>query len=150
MSDLRELYQEIILDHGKRPRNFRALAGADRRAEGYNPLCGDKVTVYVKLADGVVKDVAFEGTGCVISTASASMMTKSVKGKTVAGVERLFEQFHQMIAGDSANPDSPDDLGDLAVLAGVREFPARVKCASLSWHTLRAALKGEPSGVSTE
>jgi len=150
MSDLRELYQEIILDHGKRPRNFRALAGADRRAEGYNPLCGDKVTVYVKLADGVVEDVAFEGTGCAISTASASMMTKSVKGKTIAGVERFFEQFHQMIAGDSANPHSTDDLGDLAVFAGVREFPTRVKCASLSWHTLRAALKGERSGVSTE
>ena len=150
MSDLRELYQEIILDHGKRPRNFRALAGADRRAEGYNPLCGDKVTVYVKLADGVVEDAAFEGTGCAISTASASMMTKSVKGKTIAGVERFFEQFHQMIAGDSANPHSTDDLGDLAVFAGVREFPTRVKCASLSWHTLRAALKGERSGVSTE
>jgi len=150
MSDLRELYQEIILDHGKRPRNFRALVGADRRAEGYNPLCGDKLTVYVKLADGVVEDVAFEGTGCVISTASASMMTKSVKGRTVAGFERLFEQFHQMIAGDSANPHSTDDLGDLAVLAGVREFPTRVKCASLGWHTLRAALKGERSGVSTE
>jgi nitrogen fixation NifU-like protein len=149
MSDLRELYQEIILDHGKRPRNFRALARADRSAEGYNPLCGDKLTVYVKLADGVVEDVAFKGTGCAISTASASMMTKSVKGKTIAGVERLFEQFHQMIAGDSASPPSPE-LGDLAVFAGVREFPTRVKCATLSWHTLRAALKGERSGVSTE
>ena len=149
MSDLRELYQEIILDHGKRPRNFRALAGADRRAEGYNPLCGDKVTVYVKLTDGVVEDAAFEGTGCVISTASASMMTKSVKGKTIEGVERLFDRFHRMIAGESANSLDTEDLGDLAVFAGVREFPTRVKCASLSWHTLRAALKGERSGVST-
>jgi nitrogen fixation NifU-like protein len=148
MSDLRELYQEVILDHGKRPRNFRRVEGADRTAEGYNPLCGDKVTVYATLAGDVIEDVAFQGAGCAISTASASMMTTALKGKTVAEAERLFARFHGMITGAGAAHE--DDLGDLAALAGVREFPMRVKCASLAWHTLRAALHGGEETVSTE
>jgi nitrogen fixation NifU-like protein len=152
MSDLRELYQEVILDHGKRPRNFRAVEGADRTAEGYNPLCGDKVTVYAKVAGGVIEDLAFQGAGCAISTASASMMTTALKGKTVAEAERLFDRFHGMITGAAAKeggPSAADDLGDLVVLGGVREFPMRVKCASLAWHTLRAALH-DGGTVSTE
>ena len=159
MSDLRELYQEVILDHGKRPRNFRTVEWADRKAEGYNPLCGDKVTVYAKVEGDVIRDLAFQGAGCAISTASASMMTTALKGKTVAEAERIFERFHRMITGDAtggpgataARPASAAEaLGDLVVLAGVREFPMRVKCASLAWHTLRAALHGEGEPVSTE
>ena len=159
MSDLRELYQEVILDHGKRPRNFRAVEGADRKAEGYNPLCGDKVTVYAKVEGDVIRDLAFQGAGCAISTASASMMTAALKGKTVAEAERVFERFHRMITGGATggtgataarSASAADDLGDLVVLAGVREFPMRVKCASLAWHTLRAALHGEGEPVSTE
>jgi nitrogen fixation NifU-like protein len=153
MSDLRELYQEVILDHGKRPRNFRAVEGADRTAEGYNPLCGDKVTVYAKVAGDVIEDLAFQGAGCAISTASASMMTTALKGKSVAEAERVFARFHRLITGTAATEAGPataaDDLGDLVVLGGVRAFPMRVKCASLAWHTLRAALHGGGT-VSTE
>jgi nitrogen fixation NifU-like protein len=151
MSDLRELYQEVILDHGKRPRNFRAVPGADRTAEGYNPLCGDKVTVYAKVAGDVIEDLAFQGAGCAISTASASMMTTALKGKTVAEAERVFERFHGLITGTgTGGAAAADDLGDLVVLGGVREFPMRVKCASLAWHTLRAALHGDRDPISTE
>ena len=145
--DLQELYQEVILDHNRRPRNFRTLEGA-RKAEGFNPLCGDRLTVFLKVDDGVVRDVAFQGSGCAISKASASLMTESIKGKTVADVAALFDQFQRMI---TAKPDSPlDQLGKLAALAGVRQFPVRVKCATLAWHTLRAALDAHEEVVSTE
>ena len=148
MSDLRELYQEVILDHHKKPRNFRKQEGA-RHVEGYNPLCGDKVTVYVKLDGDVVKDVSFQGTGCAISTASASMMTESLKGKTREEAEALFHAFHDLITGKEPAGEGPA-LGKLAVFAGVRDFPVRVKCASLAWHTLHAALEGKEEPVSTE
>lgn len=145
--DLQELYQEVILDHNRRPRNFRTLEGA-RKAEGFNPLCGDRLTVFLKVDDGVVRDVAFQGSGCAISKASASLMTESIKGKTVADVAALFDRFQRMI---TAKPDSPlDQLGKLAALAGVRQFPVRVKCATLAWHTLRAALDAHEEVVSTE
>jgi nitrogen fixation NifU-like protein len=151
VTELRELYQEVILDHSKRPRNFRGMADADRKAEGFNPLCGDKATVYVRLEGDVVRDVSFEGAGCSISTASASMMTEALKGKTRAEVEALFERFHRLVTADPsrAAQNAAPELGKLAVFAGVSEFPVRVKCASLPWHTLRAALAGE-SGASTE
>jgi len=150
MSDLRELYQEVILDHNRKPRNFHALDGANRKAEGYNPLCGDHITVYAKVEDGVIRETAFEGSGCAISKASASMMTTSVAGKTEAEAERLFELFHRMVTRDGGKAEPPADLGKLAVFSGVCEFPARVKCASLAWHTLRAAMKGSAAPVSTE
>jgi nitrogen fixation NifU-like protein len=150
MSDLRELYQEVILDHHKRPRNFRKLEDADRQIEGYNPLCGDKVTVYVKLDGDVVRDVCFQGSGCAISTASASMMTESLKGKTRAEAEALFRSFHELVTGQPQKAEGAPKLGKLAVFSGVREFPARVKCASLAWHTFHAALAGEDKAVSTE
>lgn len=150
MSDLRELYQEVILDHQKRPRNFRKLEGANRTLEGYNPLCGDKITVYLRIEDGVVKDISFQGSGCAISTASASMMTESLKGKSVTDAEKLFESFHALITGVDLN-GAAIPLGKLAVFSGVREFPVRVKCASLAWHTMRAALDGKDEElVSTE
>ncbi len=146
MSDLRELYQEVIFDHNRNPRNFGRPADANRRAEGYNPLCGDKVTIYLKVEGGRIADAAFEGSGCAISTASASLMTEALKGKTEAEAERLFESFHGMVAGTGG----AEELGKLEVLSGVREFPARVKCATLAWHTLSAALKNMPQPVSTE
>jgi nitrogen fixation NifU-like protein len=149
MSDLRELYQEVILDHGKRPRNFRVAARVDRSAEGFNPLCGDRVVVYLTVDGDVIRDVTFQGSGCAISTASASMMTASLKGKTLAEAERLFERFHGMVTGAARADDDPG-FGDLAALAGVRDFPTRVKCASLAWHTVRAALREQPQPVSTE
>jgi len=145
--DLRDLYQDVILEHSKRPRNFRTLDGAAHKAEGYNPLCGDKVTVYVTVEDGVVKDVAFQGSGCAISTASASVMTETLKGKPRAEVERLFRTFHGLVTG-AHTPAS--ELGKLAVFAGVREFPTRVKCATLAWHTLHAALEDRGKPVTTE
>jgi nitrogen fixation NifU-like protein len=148
MSDLRELYQEMIFDHYKRPRNCHVLDNANHKAEGYNPLCGDRITIYLKVEDGVIKDVTFEGTGCAISTASASLMTEALKGKKVADVEHLFEDFHHMVT-DQETAAHPE-LGKLEVLAGVREFPARVKCATLAWHTLHAALKDKHEPVSTE
>jgi len=151
MSSLGSLYQEVVLDHSRKPRNFKALDGANRKADGYNPLCGDKVTIYIKLEDGRVADISFQGSGCAISTASASILTETLKGKTEQEVETLFEKFHDLVTGESRNED-PDatDLGKLEVFSGVSEFPARVKCATLSWHTLRAALKGEVGKVSTE
>ena len=151
MGELRDLYQEVILDHSKGPRNFGELAGANRRAEGYNPLCGDRETVFVRLEDDVLKEVGFRGAGCAISTASASMMTESLKGKTRTEAEALFERFHDLITGQDGEkkPGAPE-LGKLAVFSGVREFPVRVKCATLPWHTLKAALAGEDRTFSTE
>lgn len=149
MSELSELYQEVILDHNKKPRNFHAIDAPDRQQEGYNPLCGDRLTLYVKLDGDRIADVAFQGSGCAISKASASLMTEALKGKSVEEARALFERFHAMIT--SAPDSTPDDLGKLSVLAGVREFPTRVKCASLAWHTLKAAVSDagvEP--VSTE
>lgn len=149
MTDLQDLYQELILDHGRRPRNFKRLDDATRSAEGYNPLCGDKVKVYVKMDDDVVKDLSFEGSGCAISTASASIMTEVLKGKTRADAEELFQTFHDLVTGKKAQLDAPE-LGKLEVFSGVSEFPIRVKCATLSWHTLRAALNDAGEVVSTE
>ncbi|HXF41522.1 MAG TPA: SUF system NifU family Fe-S cluster assembly protein, partial [Blastocatellia bacterium] len=149
MTDLQDLYQELILDHGSRPRNLKKLAEANHTAEGYNPLCGDKVKVYVNLDGEVVKDISFEGAGCAISTASASIMTETLKGKTRAEADALFEMFHDLVTGQERKLDSPE-LGKLAVFSGVSEFPMRVKCATLSWHTLRAAIKGKEEVVSTE
>jgi nitrogen fixation NifU-like protein len=150
MSDLRELYQEVILDHSKRPRNFRKMEVANRHAEGYNPLCGDRITLYVNLEDGILKEISFQGSGCAISTASASMLTESLKGKTTAEAEALFRRFHELVTGPPDEIPDVEGLGKLAVFAGVREFPIRVKCATLAWHTLRAALTGEDKPVSTE
>jgi nitrogen fixation NifU-like protein len=149
MAELAELYQEVILDHNRKPRNHRRLLDADRSAEGHNPLCGDHVTVHLKLDDGVIRDVAFEGSGCAISKASASIMTTVVKGRTRDEAGRLFEAFHRLVTDGDAAPE-PDALGRLAVFAGVRAFPARVKCATLAWHTLRAALEGRTEPVRTE
>ena len=149
MTDLQDLYQELILDHGRRPRNFKPLESATRSAEGYNPLCGDKVKVYVKMDGDIVKDISFEGAGCAISTASASIMTETLKGKTRAEAEKLFQTFHDLVTGRQAQLDAPE-LGKLAVFSGVSEFPIRVKCATLCWHTLRAALNGAGEVVSTE
>ncbi len=154
MSDLRELYQEVILDHSKKPRNLREMADASSQAQGYNPLCGDRATVYVRLEGDVVQDVSFVGQGCSISTASASIMTEVLRGKTVAEAEALFERFHALVtaAPDQAGKAAEDPaLGKLAVFAGVCEFPVRVKCASLAWHTLKQALEGPGAKpVSTE
>jgi nitrogen fixation NifU-like protein len=147
MSDLRHLYQEVILDHNKRPRNFRTIESCSHHAEGYNPLCGDKVTVYLDIQDGIIKDVAFQGSGCAISTASASLMTEALKGKAVADVEGLFQDFHDVVTG-TAEPSRK--LGKLAILAGVRDYPSRVKCATLAWHALHAALEHQAQPVSTE
>ena len=142
MSELTDLYQEVILDHNRRPRNFHALANASHRAEGYNPLCGDRLTLYLSVNEGVITEAAFEGAGCAISKASASMMTETLKGKTLAEADALFQRFHRMV---TTPPDQPvEDMGKLSSLAGVREFPIRVKCASLAWHTLKAALERDP------
>jgi nitrogen fixation NifU-like protein len=149
MSELSELYQQVILDHNKKPRNFRVIEGADRKAEGYNPLCGDQLTVYMDLEGDTVKDVSFEGSGCAISKASASMMTQAVKGKSREEAETLFNEFHRMVMGELNEEAEPNHLGRLTIFSGVREFPARVKCATLSWHTMHAALKGE-GAASTE
>jgi nitrogen fixation NifU-like protein len=148
--DLRELYQEVILDHSKRPRNFRALPDANRHAEGHNPLCGDRATVYLRVEDDVVREASFEGSGCSISTASASMMTDALKGKSLGEVRRLFESFHELVTADPSKAQTAAaELGKLGVFAGVHEFPMRVKCASLAWHTMKAALEGG-SKASTE
>ena len=149
MSELNELYQETILEHNKNPRNFRDIADADRFADGKNPLCGDALRVYVKLDGDKVSDVAFKGSGCAISKASASMMTQTVVGKTKEEAEQLFDEFHKMVTGGLDVESEENHLGKLKIFAGVLEFPARVKCASLSWHTLNAALHGEEE-VSTE
>jgi nitrogen fixation NifU-like protein len=150
MNDLRDLYQEVILDHTKRPRNFGKLEGGSLHAEGYNPLCGDKVTVYLQMDGDIVRNIAFEGEGCAISTASASMMTESLKGKTRADAEELFECFHTLVTREKCPVPISQKLGKLAVFAGVREFPMRVKCATLAWHTMNAALHGVEEPVSTE
>lgn len=148
MDELRDLYQEVIFDHNRQPRNFHPMPGASHHADGFNPLCGDQITVYLKLnSQGVIDDVSFQGRGCAISTASASIMTETLKGKTRAEAEVLFQGFHRMVTGEGKPDDAP---GKLAVLAGVREYPSRVKCATLAWHTLQAALKNESQAVSTE
>ena len=151
MSDLDELYQELIMDHNRRPRNFRLLEHPDREANGYNPFCGDTVTLYLRLDGAEVADVAFQGSGCAISRASASMMTEAVKGKSGEDARRVFDAFHEMLTRPPDGGFEPDeDLGDLAVLSGVSEFPTRIKCATLSWHALRAALDGSGETVKTE
>ncbi|MGE0801535.1 MAG: Fe-S cluster assembly sulfur transfer protein SufU [Lautropia sp.] len=147
MSDLRELYQEVIFDHNRSPRNFHPMADADRVAEGHNPLCGDQLTVYLRVVDGRVADASFVGHGCAISTASASLMTEAVKGRPIDEVEALFRDFHAMLT--DAEP-AARDLGKLAVFSGVREYPARVKCATLAWHTLHNALAGTSGTAKTE
>jgi nitrogen fixation NifU-like protein len=149
MPDLRELYQEVILEHSKAPRNYREMETANHTAEGYNPLCGDHFTVYLNLDGDSIRDVSFQGSGCAISKASASMMTQSVKGKTRAETETLFDQFHKLVTGQPAN-GSRAELGKLAVFSGVSEFPVRVKCATLAWHALHAAMRGKQETVSTE
>ena len=148
MSDLRDLYQEVILDHHRKPRNFRKLDHPTQHAEGYNPLCGDRVTVEVALDGDVIRDIGFQGSGCAISRASASLMTADLKGKDVAEAEATFARFRAMLTEAAADPSA--ELGKLGVLAGVREFPSRIKCATLAWHTLHAALSGRGESVSTE
>jgi nitrogen fixation NifU-like protein len=144
MSELRELYQTTILDHNKRPRNFRAVDPSTHEADGHNPLCGDQVTIQLSLTDdGIVQDVGFQGSGCAISTASASMMTEAVKGKRVADAEALFDRFHDLVTSDPTEEPDIDGVGKLMVFSGVREFPMRVKCATLAWHTMRAAMSGD-------
>ncbi len=150
MQDLHDLYQEVILDHNKRPRNFGPLPDATQSAKGHNPLCGDKLTLSLKISDGRIEKVAFEGSGCAISKASASLMTDAVKGQTIDDAIRLFDLFHQMVTTPIDQPIDEDAVGKLAVLGGVREFPARVKCASLSWHTLKAALTNTAEPAKTE
>jgi nitrogen fixation protein NifU and related proteins len=150
MSDLRDLYQEVILDHHRKPRNFHKLHHANKQADGYNPLCGDKISVYLQIENGIVKDIGFVGTGCAISTASASMMTESLKGKTEAEAKMIFERFHHLVTDHSESQPDPALLGKLVVFSGVREYPVRVKCATLAWHTLRAALEGRQETVATE
>jgi len=143
MSEVKELYQELIVEHSKKPRNFGKLAGANHTATGYNPLCGDKVTVHLTLEGDRVKDIRWEGSGCAISTASASLMTERSKDKPRAETDALFEIFHKLVTGGSLSAEEAGQLGKLAVFSGVKEFPVRVKCATLAWHTLRAALEGK-------
>ena len=147
MNDLRDLYQEVILDHNKRPRNFRILPDPTHKADGVNPLCGDQVSVFLDVEDGVIKDIAFQGAGCAISSASASLMTEALKGKPVAEVDHLFEAFHDVV---TTHCECPKGLGKLSVLAGVRDYPSRVKCATLAWHAVRAALEERKIPVKTE
>ena len=150
MSDLRDLYQEMILDHSKRPRNFKQIEHATCSLDGYNPLCGDRISLAVKLNDDVIEDIGFVGSGCAISRASASLMTQSVRGKRLEEAEEMYEAVHQMLLRGPGGSYDPELLGDLEVLAGVAEYPTRIKCAMLSWHTMRGALKGEQAAVSTE
>ena len=149
MAELGDLYQDIILEHSKRPRNYRTLEAANRKAEGFNPLCGDHFTVYLEIGDGQIRDISFQGSGCAISKASASMMTQAVKGKRTEEAEELFQKFHHVVTGKNGS-EAHDDLGKLEAFAGVSEYPVRVKCATLAWHALRAALQGEAHAVSTE
>ncbi|MHC1736456.1 MAG: Fe-S cluster assembly sulfur transfer protein SufU [Ignavibacteriaceae bacterium] len=150
-AELRELYQQVILDHNKTPRNFKKLENANHFAEGFNPLCGDHIDIFVNLDDkNVITDVSFQGSGCAISKSSASLMTTFVKGKTVAEAEAIFDKFQKLVTGDEVSPEEFEELGKLAIFQGVKEFPARVKCASLAWHTLNAALKNEGTAISTE
>lgn len=148
MADLRELYQDVILEHSKSPRNYRELPGANHKAEGYNPLCGDHFTLYLNMEGDVIRDITFQGSGCAISKASASMMTQSLKGKTKEEAEKLFQHFHSLVTGKVNGNQA--ELGKLAVFSGVSEFPVRVKCATLAWHALHAALEGKEAAVSTE
>jgi len=150
MADLEGLYQEVILDHSRRPRNCHCMKDADRHADGYNPLCGDRFTVYLKLQDDRIADISFEGTGCAISTASASILTEILKGKTRAQAEALFDTFHNLVTGKTHAEGETPALGKLAAFSGVCEFPVRVKCATLVWHTLRSALNGEKKPATTE
>ena len=150
MSALRELYQEIILDHNKSPRNFRKMENATRAVDGYNPLCGDHYKIFVKVEGDVIQDISFDGAGCAISKASASVMSSVLKGKTKGEAERLFQQFHKLVTGDIDAEKNLEALGKLAAFAGVSEFPARVKCASLAWHTMHAALEARGETISTE
>jgi nitrogen fixation NifU-like protein len=149
-NELRELYQQVILDHNKSPRNFRVIENANHYSEGFNPLCGDRIDIYLDVENGIVKDISFQGRGCAISKASASLMSSMVKGKTVEEAEKLFEKFHDLITGKLGDDPDIEELGKLAVFAGVRDFPARVKCASLAWHTMINALKEEKDIVTTE
>lgn len=150
MSDLRDLYQEVVIDHGRRPRNFHALDPHSHHADGFNPLCGDKMSLYLQVNnEDIIEDVGFTGSGCAISMASASLLSEELKGKTTAQAQAIFDEFHNLLTQDDTLPDS-DTLGKLAVLAGVRDYPTRVKCATLSGHTLRAALRGDEQPVSTE
>lgn len=148
MPELRDLYQEVILEHSKAPRNYKALGTANHKAEGYNPLCGDRFTVYLEMDGDNIREIGFQGAGCAISRASASMMTQSVKGKTKAEAEKIFHRFHDLVTGHSHGDEA--ELGKLAVFSGVSEFPMRVKCATLAWHTLEAALEGKQEKISTE
>lgn len=150
MTALRELYQEVILDHNKSPRNYRRMEDADRKIDGYNPLCGDHFTLFVKLENGLIKDISFEGAGCAISKASASVMSATVKGKTIEEAEELFKKFHTLVLGEADPMDDFENLGKLAAFSGVSEYPARVKCATLAWHTLHSALTSKEHRVSTE
>ena len=150
MSELTDLYQQVILDHNRRPRNYGKLEGANRQAEGFNPICGDHLTLYLRLNGDVIDDLRFEGEGCAISKASASLMTEGLKGKTTADAESLFARMHELLTGSGDVEAQAEALGKLAVFSGVREFPARVKCASLSWHALHSAIKGDETPVSTE
>ena len=149
MFDLKDLYQEVIVDHNRSPRNFGKLDDADRTLEGFNPLCGDRLTLYLKLDDDHISDIRFDGNGCAISIASASMMTEVMKGKTVAEAETIFDEFHDLVTGNSGEIDL-DKMGKLAALAGVREYPSRIKCATLCWHTLNSVIHGDDTPVSTE
>lgn len=150
MNELQALYQEVILDHNKNPRNFRVMADATDVVEGYNPLCGDHYTIYLKLDHGVVKEISFQGSGCAISKASASLMSTVMKGKNKAEAEALFQQFHKLVTGELDSTTTSEELGRLAAFGGVSEFPARVKCAILAWHTVHNALQGKTESVSTE
>ncbi len=150
MNELSDLYQQVILDHNKQPCNFHQVEGSNRKAEGYNPLCGDRLTLYARIEDGVLRDVGFIGSGCAISKASASMMTEAIKGKSVAEVEKIFKAFHGLVTEEDREGGDDAALGKLVVFSGVREFPVRVKCATLAWHTLRAALENEEGTTTTE
>ena len=151
MSELRDLYQDVILEHSKAPRNYREQPAANHKAEGFNPLCGDHFTIFITLDGDKIQDISFQGSGCAISKASASMMTQTLKGKTKAEAEQLFTHFHELVTGHTENGASPaTDLGKLEVFSGVSEFPVRVKCATLAWHTLNAALEGKQESITTE
>jgi len=150
MADLRDLYQEVILEHSKQPRNYRELATPTRKVEGYNPLCGDHFTIFVNMDGEKISDISFQGSGCAISKASASMMTQTLKGKTRADAEKIFNQFHSLVTGHAELNGNKEELGKLAVFSGVSEFPVRVKCATLAWHTAHAALEGKEDTISTE
>ena len=150
MTDLKNLYQEAVLDHYRKPRNFHEIENANRQAGGFNALCGDKLSVFIRIENGVVKDIGFVGSGCAIFMASASMMTESLKGKTETDAKAIFERFHQLVTGRSETQPDPATLGNLAIFSGIREYPVRVKCATLAWQTMRAALEGTKEIIATE